>query len=92
MTGDPFKLASVLISDVEEPEAPTVVYGEVDGVTNVTLADAVIVLQIAAGGYAPTDAQKVAADVDGVPNITLADAVYVLQRAAGSPVVFPVEQ
>ncbi|MBR5507660.1 MAG: hypothetical protein IKV88_06420 [Clostridia bacterium] len=92
MTGDPFKLASVLISDVEEPEAPTVVYGEVDGFEGIELGDAIVVLTFATGSASPTAEQKVAANVDGLEGIELGDAILVLQKATGSIDKFPVEE
>jgi len=94
MTGDPFKLESVLISGDEggdDPVTPSIVYGDVDGTPNITLADAIVVLEIATG-TAASDEIKVAADVDGITNVTLADAILVLERATGSTSPFPVEQ
>ena len=70
---------------------PSVVYGELDGVDGISLADAIYTLQIATGSLSPTDAQKLAADVDGVEGVSLADAIYVLQKATGSIDKFPVE-
>lgn len=89
MTGDPFKLASVLISDVEEP---TIVYGEVDGFEGIELGDAIVVLTFATGSASPTAEQKVAANVDGLEGIELGDAILVLQKATGSIDKFPVEE
>ena len=95
MTGDPFKLESVLISGDEggdDPVTPTVVYGDVDGLEGIELTDAIVVLTFATGSVTPTDAQKVAADVDGLEGIELTDAICVLQKATGSISKFPVEE
>jgi hypothetical protein len=59
-----------------EPE----VCGDVNGDGVVTTADAVIALEIAAGGSASLDA---ATDVDGDGMVTSLDALMILQAAAG---------
>lgn len=86
----PMTLADV---DINPVTAPDVEYGNVDGAEGVTLADAIIVLQIATGTITDaTDAQMTAANVDGGEGVTLADAIYVLQKATGSIDTFPVEE
>ena len=45
MTGDPFKLASVLISGEEEPPAPTFTYGDVNNDTKVNARDSLVLAQ-----------------------------------------------
>jgi hypothetical protein len=81
--------------------APSIVYGDVDGDGQVTLADAILTLRIAIGLIPPTPTQLAAGDVAPVPGvmagqrfgdgkITLADAIRVLARASGlAPDPFP---
>lgn len=99
MTGDPFKLESVLISGDEggdEPGTePEVVYGDVDGMNGIGLNDALITLDIYTEIIAePTVAQLKAADVDGVAGVTLNDALMILDKFTGvyTDDKFPVEK
>ncbi len=95
MTGDPFKLAGVLISDVEEPELPTIVYGDVDGNKEIGLNDALLTLDIYTEIFAdPTEEQIKAADVDGADGVGLNDALMILDKYTGvyTDDKFPVEK
>jgi hypothetical protein len=61
------------------------VCGDVNGDGVVTAADAVIALEIAAGGSASCDPETfTAADVSGDGQVTSLDALMILQKAAGA--------
>ena len=64
------------------PDAPTIVYGDVDGYTGVTASDATTILQYCAEIVTLTDEYKLAADVDGYSGVTASDATTVLQFCA----------
>ncbi|MEA3324225.1 MAG: dockerin type I repeat-containing protein [Euryarchaeota archaeon] len=58
--------------------------GDLNGDNQITTADAVIALAIAAGGSASCDAATLAAaDVSGDNRVTSLDALMILQEAAG---------
>ena len=69
---------------------PAVVYGDVNGDGNVTVDDALVVLQGAVGKVELTDAQKLAGDVDGEAGISVSDALVVLQKAVGKIESLPI--
>lgn len=56
--------------------------GDVNGDTNINLADAILVLRILAG-ITPTDMISLAADVNADGKIGLEELVYILQKVAG---------
>ena len=65
--------------------------GDVNGDEAVDTADAVLVLQYAAGLIAEAELDTVAADVNGDKTVDTADAVLVLQYAAGLIARFPAD-
>lgn len=67
------------------------VYGDVNGDSAIDTADAVLVLQRAAGLIDSGSIDMKAADVNGDNAIDTADAVLILQRAAGLIDKFPAE-
>ena len=69
---------------------PAVVYGDVNGDGEVTVDDALVVLQGAVGKVELTDAQKLAGDVDGEAGISVSDALVVLQKAVGKIESLPI--
>ena len=69
---------------------PAVVYGDVNGDGNVTVDDALVVLQGAVGKIELNDAQKLAGDVDGEAGISVSDALVVLQKAVGKIESLPI--
>ena len=72
-------------------EGGAVMYGDLNGDGNITVADAVIVVQIALGNIIPTANETLIADVNGDNNITVADAVDIVQKALGNIPKFSVE-
>ena len=66
-------------------------YGDVNGDGNVDTADAVLVLQRAAGLIGDGDLDMQAADVNADENVDTADAVLILQKAAKLIEKFPAE-
>lgn len=84
---------SLLIPNVVEPIA----YGDVDNSGGITVVDALMALQAAAGKIELTEAQTRAANVDGSvdendkPTISANDALLILQRATSLFLSFPVE-
>ena len=63
-----------------QPEDPTV-YGDVDGDGEVTVTDALMVLQHSVGKITLADSVLKNADVDGEAGITVADALAILQAS-----------
>ncbi len=79
--------AGVLV--VTEQQA-TIVWGDVDGVTGVSLNDAIMVLKKSMNAsFELTNAA--AADVDGVTGVSLNDAIMVLKKSMNANFTFPVE-
>ena len=74
---------------LDEIKNPAVVYGDVTGDGNVTVDDALVVLQGAVGKIELNDAQKLAGDVDGEAGIGVSDALAVLQKAVGKVETLP---
>lgn len=72
--------------------SPSVTYGDVNGDGAINTADAVLVLQRAAGLIDGSVIDEAAADVNGDSAINTADAVLILQKAAKLIDLFPVEQ
>ncbi|MBQ6819118.1 MAG: hypothetical protein IJP35_05885 [Clostridia bacterium] len=68
------------------------VYGDVDGDTEVTAADALEVLKSVVGKIQVTEEQTVLADVNGNQNVGADDALLILQKVVGKIQIFPVEQ
>ena len=66
-----------------------VLYGDVNSDGEVDTADAVLVLQYAAGLIESADIDEKAADVNGDTMVDTADAVLILQKAAGLIDAFP---
>lgn len=64
-----------------EGAPPAPVYGNINGDGSVTLADAILALQVSAG-LSPAGVQ-VSGDVNGDEKIGLAEAIYILQFVAG---------
>ena len=67
-------------------------YGDVDGDTKVTAADALEVLKSVVGKVTLTDDQSKAADVDGSGKVDAADALDILKKVVGKIDKFAVEQ
>ena len=74
---------------LDELKNPAVVYGDVTGEGDVTVDDALVVLQGAVGKIELNDAQKLAGDVDGEAGIGVSDALAVLQKAVGKVETLP---
>ena len=74
---------------LDELKNPAVVYGDVTGEGEVTVDDALVVLQGAVGKIDLSDAQKLAGDVDGEAGIGVSDALAVLQKAVGKVETLP---
>lgn len=72
-----------LAAAIEKLPTSTFVRGDVDGDGAVTVVDALMTLQAAAGKVTLTDAQQRVADVDGSAGVTASDALTILQRATG---------
>ncbi len=95
MTGDPFKLESVLISGDEGGDEPIdVEYGNVNGDELVNTTDATLILQYFAKKIDafPVENGEVIANVNGDELINTTDATLVLQYFAKKIDAFPVEQ
>ena len=75
---------------LDEIKNPAVVYGDVTGEGEVTVDDALVVLQGAVGKIELNDAQKLAGDVDGEAGISVSDALVVLQKAVGKIESLPI--
>lgn len=75
---------------VFEDGAPA--YGDVDASGTITVVDALMALQAAAGRITLTDAQKQVASVDARPGVTAYDALLILQRATRFRTLFPAEE
>ena len=60
------------------------------GEGEVTVDDALVVLQGAVGKIELNDAQKLAGDVDGEAGISVSDALVVLQKAVGKIESLPI--
>ena len=71
---------------------PPVTYGDVDGDTKVTAADALEVLKSVVGKVTLTETQVTAADTDGNGKVDAADALNILKKVVGKIDQFPVEQ
>jgi uncharacterized repeat protein (TIGR02543 family) len=74
-----------------EDSTPAVLYGDVDGDTKVTAADALEVLKSVVGKVTLTEDQSKAADVDGSGNVDAADALDILKKVVGKIEKFAVE-
>lgn len=59
------------------------VLGDVNADGNITVIDALAVLQISVGKGTWTDTQLLAAEVNGTPPVTVTDALWVLQASVG---------
>ncbi len=57
--------------------------GDVNDDRQINAADAILVLQIAAGLVEPTESQRLAADMDGNGEIRANDAIIVLRKVVG---------
>mgnify|MGYP002609575031 FL=1 len=70
-----------------------VVWGNVDEDDQdaITVVDALMTLQAAAGRVELSASARRAADVDGAAGVTAGDALLILRRAAGAAEEFPVE-
>ncbi len=73
-------------------DAPAVVYGDIDGMNGIGMADAILAVRISLPAshpnhYAATDAEKLAADVDGMNGVGMADAIMIVRRSL--PAVHP---
>lgn len=88
----PLSVKNVLVAGTDVPPAPTVIYGDVDGIAGITVNDAIVTLKFATKSMTPDDNQKVAADVDGAAGISVNDAILVLKKATKSIDKFPVEE
>ncbi len=88
----PLSVKNILVAGSDVPPAPTVIYGDVDGIAGITVNDAIVTLKFATKSMTPDDNQKVAADVDGAAGISVNDAILVLKKATKSIDKFPVEE
>lgn len=70
---------------------PTVVYGDVNGNTEVTAEDALLALQAATDKITLDETAKTAADVDKTTGVSANDALLILQHATKKIISFPVE-
>ena len=66
-------------------------YGDVDGDGEVTVTDALMVLQHSVGKIVLADNFAKAADVDGTEGVSVTDALAVLQYAVGKITVLPIK-
>ncbi|MBR4868277.1 MAG: dockerin type I repeat-containing protein, partial [Clostridia bacterium] len=80
-----------LVLTAKFEDASTILYGDVDGDTKVTAADALEVLKAVVGKVTLTDDQKLAADVDGNGKVDAADALDILKKVVGKIDKFLVE-
>ncbi|MBR4867833.1 MAG: dockerin type I repeat-containing protein [Clostridia bacterium] len=78
--------------DAEAALLNMVAYGDLDGDTVVTAADALEVLKSVVGKVVLTDEQTIVADVDGSGEVDAADALNILKKVVGKIQTFPVEQ
>ena len=85
--GDPYMSVRFVAS-----AQPPVTYGDVDGDTKVTAADALEVLKSVVGKVTLTETQVTAADTDGNGKVDAADALNILKKVVGKIDQFPVEQ
>ena len=81
-----------LVLTAKFEDASTILYGDVDGDTKVTAADALEVLKSVVGKVTLTDDQSKAADVDGSGKVDAADALEILKKVVGKIDKFPVEE
>ena len=81
---------SIVVAEGEEPI--TIIYGDVNDDKTVTVNDASLIAQVAAGVLSFDEAKAEAADVNGDDTVTVNDASLVAQKAAGVLDSFPVEQ
>ena len=70
---------------------PSIVYGDVDGMTGVTVNDATTIAKYLAGMVQFTAEQKTAADVDGMTGVTVNDATTVAKYLAGMVPSLPIQ-
>ena len=82
----------LLLTAKFEDVTPTVLYGDVDGDTKVTAADALEVLKSVVGKVTLTEAQFTAADTDGNGKADATDALNILKKVVGKIEKFPIEQ
>ncbi|MBQ6819266.1 MAG: InlB B-repeat-containing protein [Clostridia bacterium] len=82
----------LLLTAKFEDVTPTVLYGDVDGDTKVTAADALEVLKSVVGKVTLTEAQFTAADTDGNGKADATDALNILKKVVGKIDKFPVEE
>ena len=80
----------IVVAEGEEPIK--ILYGDVNYDESVTVDDASLIAQVAAGLVTFDDAKKKAADVNDDTSITVDDASLVAQKAAGLLELFPVEK
>ena len=85
----------IVVAEGEEPgDEPviTILYGDVNYDESVTVDDASLIAQVAAGLLTFDEAKTKAADVNADSSITVDDASLVAQKAAGLLNLFPVEK
>lgn len=73
-------------------ETPAVQYGNVSGDSEITVSDAVLILEHLTNGTTLSGNQLIAADVTGEDGITISDVVHVLKKITDPNYVFPVEE
>jgi hypothetical protein len=80
----------IVVAEGEEPIA--ILYGDVNDDLLITVNDASLIAQVAAGLISFDEAKTKAADVNADELITVNDASLVAQKAAGLLDMFPVEK
>lgn len=76
---------------------PELVYGDINGDSEVTITDAILVMRYLVGTYIieenskEEDNMRIAGDVNGDNKITVADAIYIQKYTLGNITKFPVE-
>ncbi len=86
-------LLSVIVPFVAAEEAaPSYAWGDIDGTTGVSAADALLALQIATKKVTADAEQTTFADVDGSGDVAAADALMILQYATKKISEFPAAQ
>lgn len=70
---------------------PEIVYGDVNGDSEVTTTDTILIMRYLLGLYTIENSSKIAGDVNGDNEITTADAIYIQKYTLGIISKFPVE-
>ncbi|MDO8583320.1 MAG: dockerin type I repeat-containing protein [bacterium] len=71
-------------------KSPCGSYGDVNGDTIITQADALLISNYLVGNITLTNQQKLLADVNASNSVTISDAMFIAQYVAGTRTTFPV--